>query len=122
MNVRFFTDQCVPMEVARRLRTAGYEVIVLRDIIPVRSPDTAVLAKAGEMKCVLVSINGDFSDIVTYPPARYGGIISLQLHNHPEILPKILDRLLHFLESHPNPTDYAGQLFLVEVHRIRIRS
>ena len=31
MNVRFFTDQCVPMEVARRLRTAGYEVIVLRD-------------------------------------------------------------------------------------------
>ena len=122
MSVRFFTDQCVPMEVARRLRTAGHEVIILRDVLPIRSPDTVVLAKAGELNCVLISVNGDFSDIVTYPPARYGGIISLQLHNHPEILPKLLDRLLHFIALHPNPTDFAGKLLLVEPHRIRIRS
>jgi hypothetical protein len=110
------------MEAARRLRTAGHDVVLLRDVLPIRSPDPVVLAKAGELKCVLVSLNGDFSDIVTYPPALYDGIVSLQLHNHPEILPKLLDRLLHFLASHPDPSDYAGKLFLVEAHRIRIRS
>ena len=122
MSLCFFMDHCVPMEVARRLQTAGHEVNVLRDVLPMRSPDSVVLAKARELKSVLVSINGDFSDIVTYQPARYGGIIALQLHNHPEILPKLLDRLMDFIESHPDPSEYDGKLFLVEAHRIRIRS
>jgi len=47
--------------------------------------------------------------------------MSVRFFTH-QCVPKILDRLLHFLESHPNPADYAGQLILVEVHRIRIRS
>lgn len=121
MSLRFFADHCVPMEVAGQLRTAGHEVILLRDAMPKRSPDALVLAKAAELNCVLISINGDFSDIVTYPPADYAGIISLQLHNHPEVLPGLLQRLLNFLNAHQNQSEYAGKLFLVEPHRIRIR-
>jgi hypothetical protein len=75
MSLRFFADHCVPMEVPRQLRAAGHQVILLRDAMPKRSPDALVLAKAAELKSVLISINGDFSDIVTYPPADYAGII-----------------------------------------------
>lgn len=68
MSLRFFCDQCVPMEVTRRRR------------------------------------------------------ISLQLHNHPEILAKLLDRLIAYTVVHTDPTEYECRLFLVEAHRIRIRS
>ena len=63
----------------------------------------------------------DFSDIVTYPPAHYRGIVAVQLHNHPEIIPQLMTRLVAFFQTHPDPAEYAGKLFIVEVHRIRIR-
>jgi hypothetical protein len=81
-----------------------------------------VIAKAQELDCVLLSLNGDFSDIVTYPPARYGGIIALQLHNHPEIIPALMGLLGRYLDAQPDREFFRGKLFIVEVHRIRVRS
>jgi len=81
-----------------------------------------VIAKAQELDCVLLSLNGDFSDIVTYPPARYGGIIALQLHNHPEIIPALMGLLGRYLDAQPAREFFRGKLFIVEVHRIRVRS
>ena len=70
---------------------------------------------------MLVSLNGDFADIVAYPPANYLGIVAIQLHNHPEIIPQLMARLLPFLDGHPQQEFYHRKLFLVEVHRVRIR-
>ena len=122
MSLRIFCDHCVPTEVLRRLRLEGHATTALRDVLHPRSLDPVVIAKAQDLDCILLSLNGDFSDIVSYPPAKYKGIIALQLHNHPEILPQILDRLTAYLASHPDPADYEHRLFLVEAHRIRIRS
>jgi hypothetical protein len=80
-----------------------------------------VIAKAQELGCVLLSLNGDFADIVTYPPANYQGIIAIQLHNHPEILDVLMQRLTRYLDAHADPQQYRGKLLIVEVHRIRIR-
>ena len=41
-----------------------------------------------------MSLNGDFADIVIYPPSSYGGIISLQVKSHPEVIPALLTRLV----------------------------
>jgi hypothetical protein len=68
-----------------------------------------------------VSLNGDFSDIVMYPPSSYHGIIALQVKNHPEVVPALVTRLVNYLQKHPVMDDYKGQLLLVEAHRIRIR-
>ncbi|MFQ6094264.1 MAG: DUF5615 family PIN-like protein, partial [bacterium] len=92
-----------------------------RDCIPVESSDWVVISKAQELDAILVSLNGDFADIVAYPPANYKGIIALQVRNHPEILPQIISRLSDYLSAHPDMTHYVGKLLLVEVHRIRIR-
>ena len=42
-----------------------------------------------ELDAVLVSLNGDFADIVIYPPSSYRGIIAFQVKNHPEVIPAL---------------------------------
>ena len=121
MSLRFFSDQCVPSEITDTLRRHGHQATPLREVLPIRSPDPVVIAKARELGAILLSLNGDFSDIVAYPPAQHLGIVAIQLHNHPEIIPRLMERLAAFLDGHPIQDFYHGKLFLVEVHRVRIR-
>lgn len=121
MSLRFFTDHCVPTSVIQALQDIGHEVFVLKDYIPRDSDDRAVIAKAQELAAILVSLNGDFSDIVAYPPSKFQGTVALQVRNHPEAIPAIVRRLVNYLAAHPDHQHYKGKLFLVESHRIRIR-
>jgi len=121
MSLRLFCDQCVPAEISEILRHAGHKVVLLREALPIRAPDPVVLAKAQELGAVLVSLNGDFSDIVTYPPDQHHGVIALQLHNHPEIIPYLMQGLIAFLSSHPQQDYYRHKLIIAEPHRVRIR-
>lgn len=121
MSLHFFSDQCVPAEITETLRSRGHRVTLLREVLPSRSPDPVVVAKAQELGAILLSLDGDFADIVSYPPARFLGIVGIQLHNHPEIIPQLMEWLLSFLDAHAQPEFYHGKLLLVEVHRVRIR-
>ncbi|MBC6420399.1 MAG: DUF5615 family PIN-like protein [Hormoscilla sp. SP5CHS1] len=121
MSLKFFIDQCVPNSIIQRLRDAGHEALVLIDYIPIESPDIEVIAKAQELNAILVSLNGDFADIVTYPPSAYQGIISIQLRNHPEIIPQLMTRLIDYLSLQDSGEHYRGKLMIVEVFRIRFR-
>ena len=121
MGLRFFVDHCVPNSVIQALRGAGHEVFILNEHIPRVSDDAVVITKAQELGAILVSLNGDFADIATYPPSQYKGIIALQVRNHPEVIITLVQRLINYLSAHPEMPSYKGQLFLVEAHRIRIR-
>jgi len=121
MSLRFFADHCISNFTIQTLRNAGHEVFRLRDYIPADSPDLAVILKAQELDSILVSLNGDFANIVIYPPTNYRGIISLQVRNHPEIIPQLMERLRDYLSAHADMSHYGGRLFLVEVHRIRVK-
>ena len=120
-KVRFFADHCVSNLVVRELRNAGHEVFQLKDHIPTDSSDIDVISKAQELDSTLVSLNGDFTDIVNYPPAKFKGILALQVKNHPEVIPQLMARLKDYLIAHPDVNHYKGKLLLVEVHRIRVR-
>jgi hypothetical protein len=102
MSLRLFSDQCVPAEITDTLRRNGHQVTLLREVLPIRSIDPLVIAKA-------------------YPPANFLGIIAVQLHNHPEIIPQLMERLVAFLDAHRDQEFYHGKLFLIEVHRVRMR-
>ncbi|MCX7795041.1 MAG: DUF5615 family PIN-like protein [bacterium] len=121
MNLRFFADQCVPNSIIKALIQEGYIVFKLRDYMPQDSEDFKVISKAQELDAILLSLNGDFADIITYPPSRYKGIIAIQLRNHPEVIPLIIRHLNVYLSLYPNMDHYRGKLFLVEPHRIRIK-
>jgi predicted nuclease of predicted toxin-antitoxin system len=90
MTLRFFADHCISNSIIGTLGDAGYFVLRLKDHIPTDSHDSMVILKAQELDAVLVSLNGDFADIVTYPPEKYRGIIALQVRNRPEIIPRIM--------------------------------
>lgn len=121
MSLRFFVDHCIPGSVIRILRDAGYEVLRMRDYIPVDSPDQLVISKAQELNAILLSLNGDFANIVIYPPASFQGIVSLQVRNHPEIIPQLLERLRAYFLAHEDIEHYSGRLLIAETHRIRSR-
>ncbi len=121
MSLTFLADHCVPNSVLQILRGAGHKVLILKEHIRPDSDDAVVIAKAQELNSILVSLNGDFADITTYPPARYKGIIALQVKNHPEVIPSLMRRLTDYFTAHPEMASYECQLFLVEAHRIRIR-
>jgi len=121
MSLNFLSDQCVPLEIPSYLRHHGHNVVLLREVLPIRALDPAVIGKAQELRAILISLNGDFADIVAYPPANYAGIVALQLHNHPEVIPTIMDKLVTFLSANPDQPYYQGKLLIVEPHRIRIR-
>ena len=121
MSLRFFADHCISNFIIQTFRDAGYGVFRLRDHIPTDSADSVVISKAQELDSILVSLNGDFADIVAYPPANYKGIIALQVGNHPEIIPQLIAMLKDYLSAYPDMNHYKGKLLLVEVHRIRVR-
>jgi len=121
MALRFLADHCVSNTIVRTLRDATHEVVRLKDVLPVESPDSIVIAKAQEIDAILLSMNGDFADIVTYPPKNYKGIVALQMRNHPEILDHLLIRLTGYLSAQPAMQHYREKLLVVEVNRIRIR-
>lgn len=97
-------------------------MLLLREHLPTDSPDPAVIEKAQQLSCLLLSVNGDFTDIVKYPPRNYRGIVSLQVRNHPEVLPQIVASLTRYLYDHPDMSHYRGKLFLFEAHRVRVRA
>ena len=76
MGLKFFADHCIPNSIIQGLLDAGHEVFRLKDYIPIESPDAIVMATAQRLDSILVSLNGDFSDKLNYPPGYYKGIVS----------------------------------------------
>ena len=68
--MHFFADHCVPTSVIEALEAEGHELTRLRSSLPTDAPDPEVIAEAGRLDVVLLSLNGDFSDLVRYPPRR----------------------------------------------------
>lgn len=119
--MKFFLDHCISNSVARTLEAFGHEVLKLRDYLPTDAVDPDVLAEAAEQDSILVSLNGDFADIVRYPPSEHQRIVAMQVKNHPENEPAILEKMREYLDEHPRREHYRGKLLVVEAHRIRVR-
>lgn len=100
------------------LRVFGHDVLPFREVFSPASADQVVAAKARELGRALLTLDGDFSDIVAYSPADFPGIVALQVRNRPEAIPAIVQRLAAFLEGNPQ---ISGSLLLVEPHRVRVR-
>jgi len=122
MGIKLFADHCVSNQIVEFLENMGHKVLLLREVMSHDSPDHSVIAKGKELNAILISLNGDFADIVIYPPSDYNGIIALQVRNHPETIPHILERLNKYFSAFPDMDHYRGRLILVETHRIRVKA
>ena len=121
MGLRFFADHCVSNEIIHALREVGHEVLRLKDHLPTEARDVLVIAKAQELDAILLSLNGDFADIVACPPGRLKGIVALHVLDHPEATGALIARLVAYLMTHPAEEYHRGKLVTVEPHRVRVR-
>ena len=72
----FLLENDVPEVVARVLMEVGHDVLLLRNVLPKRSPDTAVLDYAAANGLLLITCNRD--DFIPLARARtHSGLIVL---------------------------------------------
>ena len=70
MALRFLADHCISNTIIKMLRDESHEVVCLRDVLPVESPDAAVIAKAQELDAILLAMNGDFCGHPSVPAEK----------------------------------------------------
>ena len=112
-------DNCVPHRYRRLLHEWGYEAVFMTDHIAADSPDRAVIALAGRLDAVLLTIDLDFGNILNYPPADYGGIIVMRYQVQDEAE---TDVTLRSMLNDLYRDDLRGVLVVVSPERYRVRS
>lgn len=112
-------DENLPIQLKKLFAESGCDAAtVLEEGLGGASDDALVSACTAEQR-VLVTQDLDFSDVRTYPPAEYPGIVVLRLSNAAR------DSILEvgaFLVERVRESSPAGQLWIVEDSRIRIRA
>ncbi len=116
--MRFKIDENLPVEVAELLREEGHEAeTVLEQGLGGRGdPDIASVCQRQSL--VLITLDTDFSDIRSYPPEQFSGLIVLRLRQQDKThVLNLIPRLIPMFSAEP----LAGRLWIVEEDRIRIR-
>jgi predicted nuclease of predicted toxin-antitoxin system len=116
--MRFKVDENLPVEVAHLLREAGHEATTMLDQHLGGCDDRTVASICQREARALVTLDLDFADIRTYPPAYYAGVVVLRLRRQdkPHVL-EVCARVIPLLSHEP----LAQRLWIVEENRIRIR-
>jgi predicted nuclease of predicted toxin-antitoxin system len=117
--VIFKLDENLPADAVAQLQNDGFDAHTVHDEDLVGANDEVIAEAARREGRVLVTLDRDFSDIRTYPPAGHAGIVILR----PQTQDKhtVLD-LLHRLIAVLKNESPIGELWLVEPDRIRRRS
>jgi len=117
--MRFKTDENIPLEAVDLLRAAGHDALSVFDESLAGRADAKIASVCREERRTLITLDTDFSDIRTYPPADYSGLVVLRLPRQSvSEVTRVVRRLLEVLKKN----DCHGQLWIVERDRIRVRS
>jgi predicted nuclease of predicted toxin-antitoxin system len=117
--MRLKTGENIPVEAVDLLRAAGHDALSVFDQSLAGRPDRKIASVCKQEDRVFITLDTDFSDIRTYPPADYPGFLVLRLARQsvPEVT-RLIGRLLEMLKT----DDCHGQLWIVERNRIRVRA
>ncbi len=117
--MKFKIDENLPDEVAEILNRSSHDAVTVlqQDMGGKEDSDIAKVCRNEDR--VIVTLDIDFADILTYPPDQYPGIIVFRITNQskPSIL-KHVKRVVKVLALH----SCQQQLWIVEKERIRVRS
>jgi predicted nuclease of predicted toxin-antitoxin system len=111
-------DENLPADCAVLLRDAGYEADTVADERLAGADDTVIASRSRSDDRVLVTLDLDFSNVQSYPPAQHAGIIVLRPKRQDKRTVLALMERIVFALSSRTP---AGELWIVEPDRIRFR-
>jgi predicted nuclease of predicted toxin-antitoxin system len=116
--MRFKIDENLHDDVAALLSGAGHEVHTVHDEGLRGSFDEVIAEQCRVEDRALVTMDLDFADIRTYPPASHPGMIVLRvaLQSRPHIL-QVMSSIITLLESE----QLAYRLWIVSEAGVRIR-
>lgn len=117
-QVRFKLDENLPAEMADLFNGAGHDAVTVLDEQLGGVSDLDLATVCVQEHRAIVTLDSDFSDIRTYRPAAYPGIVVFRLDNQArDHLLEIGTRFLYRLST----GSLDGQLWIVEESRIRVR-
>ena len=116
--MNFKIDENLPIEAADLLREAGHDAVTVAVQRLGGGPDSDVVRACRQEKRALVTLDLDFADIRTYPPADSHGVIVLRLRKQDKVnVLTTLRRLLTLLQQEP----LERRLWIADGERTRIR-
>ena len=118
--MHFLVDASMPRGTAPLLRSRGHQATDVRDIGLGSAPDQDIAAHAQVQQFAIITRDFDFSDVRSYPPDQYAGIVVIDLPptaTAPTILALVDDLLQDVQTLH----DLPGRLAIVAPGRIRLR-
>jgi predicted nuclease of predicted toxin-antitoxin system len=110
-------DENLPTKSVKLLEDYGYEAMSVFDQNLSGASDTRIAEVCQKENRALITLDADFSDIRTYSPDEFFGLIILRLkrQDKPHIL-SIVDRLIKILSKEP----LERRLWIVEEGKVRI--
>jgi len=114
----FKLDENLPVEATELFQAAGHDALSVLDQALGGSPDSSLARVCQKEQRAIVTFDLDFSDIRTYPPEAYFGIVVLRLGRQetPYVL-KVLERLVPKFDDEP----LVNKLWIVGEMSVRIR-
>ncbi len=116
--MQFKIDENLPIEIADLLIHAGHNARTVNDQQLQGEKDTVLIDTCKREERVLVSLDTDFSDIRTYPPQEFSGIIVLRVGSQSKHhLIKVFQSAIPLIDKEP----LKRHLWIVEETKVRIR-
>ncbi len=117
--MKFKVDENLPTELTEILSDAGHDAVTILEEKMGGAPDEEIAALCRKEERAIVTLDTDFADLRSYPPAEYPGIVvfRLQRQDKSHVL-EVGRRFVAALERER----LANRLWIVEEGRIRIRS
>ena len=116
--MRFKLDENLPTELSSLLKDGGHDSSTVAEQGLMGAADSVLIQHCCSQKLAFVTLDTDFANIRTYPPAEFSGIVVLRLtrQDRPHVL-GVMSRFIPSLKGEP----LEGRLWIVEDDRTRVR-
>ena len=115
--MKFKVDENLPIEVVRLLEDNGHDALTVLWQNLGGEQDTRIAEACKKEKRALITLDTDFSDIRTYPPEEFLGLIVLRLKTQDKShVLSVVSRFINILFKEP----LNRRLWIVEEGRVRI--
>lgn len=111
-------DENLPVEVAGLLISAGHDALTIFDQRLIGEDDSRILKICQAEERALITLDLDFSDVRSYPPREYPGLLVLRLHRQDKLyVVETIRQVIPLLDQE----QIEGRLWIIEENRIRVR-
>jgi predicted nuclease of predicted toxin-antitoxin system len=116
--VKFLLDENLSPRHAETVRALEHDAVSVVELGLSGADDSVVRCAAVESGRILVTLDGDFANVLRYPPAATPGVLRFRLHPPTE---EAIDAALRFAISRLAGMRLDGKLVVVDERKIRIR-